>query len=276
MRIVHISDLHFGPYYKAVVGESLLDSLTQLRPEAVLITGDFTQRAKREQFVQAAAFLERVRAISDTIVSCPGNHDIALFRLWERIFHPFKLYQTYIHPELNQVSDLPDARLVALNSVKPLRKIIEGEISSKQIEMLKSTLNAQPCKLFRVLALHHPPDFHSPDKSLSRRETRFVKACLDAEVDLVLSGHVHESRVFHIGPQQEGESQRGRTLLIGCGTTTSRRGRWTEKDQNTFRLIDGNASEISICTLRYSAARKIFESEAPEIFPKLFRPHLTS
>lgn len=252
------------------MGESLLDSIAQLRPEAVLITGDFTQRAKREQFEAAAVFLKKLGALCDRIVACPGNHDIALFRLWERVFHPFRLYRRYIHPDLNQVSDLPDARLVALNTVRPLSRIVEGEISARQIEKLRQTLSQVPSKLFRVLALHHPPDIPRDPRERSSLQKSFVAACIDQEVDIVLSGHVHESRVFELGKSPD-ELPGARTLLIGCGTSTSGRGRWSEKDQNTFRLIEGDARSIKISTLRYAAEEKAFGIRAQETFAKVFR-----
>ncbi|MEZ6065428.1 MAG: metallophosphoesterase [Planctomycetaceae bacterium] len=50
LRILHISDLHFGPPYLARVGEALLRLAPQLNPELIVASGDFTQRAREEQF----------------------------------------------------------------------------------------------------------------------------------------------------------------------------------------------------------------------------------
>jgi 3',5'-cyclic AMP phosphodiesterase CpdA len=39
-RILHISDLHFGPPFVPVVAEALLQSIPSLAPDAVDVSGD--------------------------------------------------------------------------------------------------------------------------------------------------------------------------------------------------------------------------------------------
>ncbi len=265
MRFVHISDLHFGPHYRPAVGESLLDYLAQGAFDAVVITGDFTQRATREQFVQAGSFLERLRSLVPEVVVCPGNHDIPLFRIWERVFYPFRLYKKFIHPHLNQIVDIHDARIIALNSVRPLKRLVEGRLSRQQLRLVQSSLSQNPQKMFRILALHHPPDVSHDRPVISSREREFVRLCIEQKVDIVLSGHVHVSRVLPLT-----SSPGGAPLLVGCGTTTSGRGRQAEKDRNTFRLIEGDAQGLTISTFALEPGTKIFVILAREDYPKPF------
>ena len=55
-RLIHLSDLHFGAHDQQLVDavEARIDEET---PDLVVISGDFTQRARTEQFADACAFL---------------------------------------------------------------------------------------------------------------------------------------------------------------------------------------------------------------------------
>lgn len=45
MKIIHISDLHYGMHNRMII-ESLLDDLTLLKSDVIIISGDLTQRAR--------------------------------------------------------------------------------------------------------------------------------------------------------------------------------------------------------------------------------------
>src|SRR5688572_14058646 len=57
--IAHISDIHFGRVDPAVV-EGLVADLSGREPSLLVVSGDFTQRARRRQYEAAAAFLKRL------------------------------------------------------------------------------------------------------------------------------------------------------------------------------------------------------------------------
>ena len=86
ISVLHVSDLHFGPPYVPEVGEALQTFAHRLRPELIVASGDFTQRAKPEQFREARAWLDRLP--DAPVVVTPGNHDAPLYRVWERITAP--------------------------------------------------------------------------------------------------------------------------------------------------------------------------------------------
>ena len=58
-RLVHLSDLHFGAHDERLV-EAVDWQVDQLKPDLVVISGDFTQRARTEQFRDACEFLDGV------------------------------------------------------------------------------------------------------------------------------------------------------------------------------------------------------------------------
>ena len=99
LQVMHISDLHFGPYFMPQVAELLLAKVSELNPDVMVVSGDFTQRAKPQEFIDARQYLERLGAAPQVV--CPGNHDVPLYRVWERLFSPHALYCEHISRELN-------------------------------------------------------------------------------------------------------------------------------------------------------------------------------
>ena len=59
-RLLHLSDLHFGAHDHRLV-EAVEQRVNEEKPDLVVISGDFTQRARTGQFEQACAFLGRLR-----------------------------------------------------------------------------------------------------------------------------------------------------------------------------------------------------------------------
>src|SRR5688572_20067879 len=114
LTILHISDLHFGPPYRPDVGEALLRSVTAIGPDIIVASGDFTQRARREQFAAAREFLGRLPPLPTVVV--PGNHDVPLYRFHERVFTPLDLYREHVRDELDWTLRHPEAVIVALNT----------------------------------------------------------------------------------------------------------------------------------------------------------------
>ncbi len=163
ITLLHASDLHFGPAYEPRVGEALLRSARELGPDAIVVSGDFTMRAKREQYAAARAYLDRLVACASEardgsavpLVTTPGNHDVPLYRVTERIFRPYALYREYIARELDAVYELPGAVIVSLNSTAPLRAITHGRISSQQLDFAAQAFARAPLGAARIVVAHH-------------------------------------------------------------------------------------------------------------------------
>ena len=88
-RLIHLSDLHFGAHDPVLV-TAVERRLDEEAPDLVVISGDFTQRARTEQFEEAAAFLGRVRAAGHEVLAVPGNHDVPLYNVLRRFLSPLK------------------------------------------------------------------------------------------------------------------------------------------------------------------------------------------
>src|SRR3954463_8208261 len=108
--IAHISDLHFGKTDPAVV-EGLVADLNAHKPDLLVVSGDFTQRARRGQYEQAAAFLKRVPTPQLVV---PGNHDIPMYD-WgfvPRFVAPLRNYRRYITNDLRPY--YPDDEMIVI------------------------------------------------------------------------------------------------------------------------------------------------------------------
>src|SRR3954447_23999007 len=98
-RLAHLSDLHFGRVDPAAV-EGLVRSLEAARPDLVVVSGDFTQSARTQEFRAARAFLDRLAAPG---LGVPGNHDLPQWNPVERLVRPYDRYRLHIAEELEPV-----------------------------------------------------------------------------------------------------------------------------------------------------------------------------
>lgn len=80
--LLHLSDLHFGTERQDCI--QAIQAFCKLhRPEAIIISGDLTQRARFMQFYACRQFLD---SLSIPYLVVPGNHDIPLYHVWNRFF----------------------------------------------------------------------------------------------------------------------------------------------------------------------------------------------
>ena len=77
-RLIHLSDLHFGAHEPRLVS-AVAERIDEEKPDLVVISGDFTQRARTEQFKEACEFLDRLREAGHDVLAVPGNHDVPLY-----------------------------------------------------------------------------------------------------------------------------------------------------------------------------------------------------
>ena len=94
--LVHLSDLHFGRV-NPVVADALRETVRQIEPDLVAVSGDFTQRARSSQFTQARAFLD---SLPRPHLIVPGNHDVPLHNVFARFFNPLGGYRHHMTADL--------------------------------------------------------------------------------------------------------------------------------------------------------------------------------
>jgi 3',5'-cyclic AMP phosphodiesterase CpdA len=274
LTILHVSDLHFGAPYHPAVGEALQRFAAELHPNLIVASGDFTQRAREEQFQAARAFLHRLPPVP--LVVTPGNHDVPLYQVKERLVSPYAHYQRYISPELDTVTRLPGAVVVALNSTSPLRSVVNGRISQWQIDFARHALQGTPPETLRVIVAHHhfapPPDFEGAKPMPQAR--RALDAFTAMRVDLILGGHLHRAYLGNSLDVYAGRDREHGVAIVQSGTSTSRRGRAREREKNSFNVLRVDRRLIRVTHYMFFDVAESFVPTSRHIFYRGGRPPL--
>jgi len=255
LTILHASDIQHGRPFLAHAAEAFVRLAQDLRADVTVVSGDLTQRAKATEFRAARALLDR---LPGPLLVTPGNHDVPLYRVWERVAAPYRNWKALISPELNSVQHVAGATFVVLNSSAPHRAIVNGRLSGHQVELARRAFAAAPPEETRVLVTHHHfvPGADPHAGPPMPKAAAIVDALESMGVDLVLGGHVHHTHVMTsraLFPDRPGPG----VPLIACGTTTSGRGRGGEVGLNSLNVIRVAEREI-------------------EVVPHLLRPGSTS
>jgi 3',5'-cyclic AMP phosphodiesterase CpdA len=269
LTLLHISDLHFGPVYLPAVGEAVLRSAAELQADIVVASGDFTQRAKAPQFAAARAFLDRLPPTPRVVV--PGNHDVPLYRVWERVLAPYANYRKYISNELDSVMARDDAVIVALNTTAPWSKIINGRIQRRQLDFCTSAFRDAPPGAARIVVAHHhfaPAPDYDDEHDVMRRARQALDRFTELEVDLILGGHLHRGYIGNSLDVYPSKDRAGGMIIVQSGTTTSRRGRAREREKNSFNFIKIGPDAIRITHYMYFAEVGGFAPISRHVFPR--------
>ena len=268
LTLLHISDLHFGPPYLPHVGEAVLRSAPRLRPDAIVVSGDLTQRAKAEQFAQAQAFLQRLPAVPKVVV--PGNHDVPLYRIAERLLTPHALYRKYIQEELCSVCRLEGALIMAIDSTAPRRAISNGRIGKAELAFCEAACGSAGEDLIKIVVAHHhfvPAPDYERDQTMPKAR-RAINRFIDLGVELILGGHLHRSYIGNSLDVYPGVHRDRGIIVAQCGTTTSRRGRGREREKNSFNLINIGDEMLRITHYMYFEALGEFAPISRHFFPR--------
>jgi len=253
MRIAHLSDLHFGHHDAALAGDLAADVEAQ-RPSLVVISGDFTQRGTREEFEQARAFIE---TLSAPVFAVPGNHDVPAKNLWTRLLSPYRLYKTFISPDLEPFIEIEGVAIAGLKTARRARFELNwahGTVDRSQLDRLAETFRKASPAATRIVVAHHPLLIPEGAMQVEMKPARKAAGALRAfhslGVRAVLSGHFHLSYVRkHTAEIADGVPHGPRTasaasiLVVQASSTISTRLRG---EPNAYNLIDIEAGRISV------------------------------
>lgn len=256
-RIAHLSDIHFGANDPKIV-DAATAWLEQRRPDLVVISGDFTQRARVEQFRQASAWLNRLKAAGLKTLVVPGNHDIPLYDLFRRFVRPLNRYERYISNVLCPWYEDHEVAILGLNTARSLT-IKDGRINHAQMDLLRERFAAVPADKTRILVTHHPLFAMPIGKGNELTEAvgqhdDAVKAACEAGVHLALAGHFHRT---YAEAAQKMVAHSGGALVIQAGTATSTRLRNAEPQSlNWLHVRRNNEMELQVIVWDGAAFRR--------------------
>jgi 3',5'-cyclic AMP phosphodiesterase CpdA len=252
--IAHLSDVHFGAHDEKIVAAAEA-WLLQHRPNLVIISGDFTQRAREEQFRMASAWLNRLRAGGFSVLAVPGNHDVPLYDVARRFARPLARYKRYISNDLCPWYEDEHLAVLGINTARSLT-IKDGRINREQMKIIRDRFRDVPEDKTRILVTHHPlyamPIGEGGELSEAvGRHDDAVKAVCEAGVHIALAGHFHRT---YAEAARKMVQNAGKALVIQAGTATSVRVRGDELQ--SFNWIEAHRnSEIDVQVVAWDGAR---------------------
>jgi 3',5'-cyclic AMP phosphodiesterase CpdA len=239
-RLFHISDLHFGLEDRAALGW-FTDCVRAERPDAVLITGDLTMRARSREFSSACDW---IGALDVPVTVEVGNHDLPYFNPVERFFFPYRRIRG-IERLVERELDLPGVVVVPLKTTARAQWRLDwskGWVTGRALEKTLAAIDALPPVTTALVTAHHPlVEAGTKGRALTRGGERALAALAKRGVAAVLTGHVHDA--FDLVK----ETAAGPIRMIGAGTL-SRRIRSTPPSFNDL-TIQGAAIDVRVRNL---------------------------
>jgi 3',5'-cyclic AMP phosphodiesterase CpdA len=256
--IVHLSDLHFGRIDYTLL-EPVIATVTELKPDAVVVSGDLTQRARSHQFKEAREFLDKLPSPQIVV---PGNHDVPLHNVFARFLQPLDKYKEHITDDLLPFYADEEMAILGINTARSLT-IKDGRINEEQIEAIRARLCPYPDEVVKIIVTHHPfdlPEGHHEDDLVDRAQLA-MEAIAKCGADVLLAGHLHVSHTGHSSARYKiaGHS----ALVVSAGTATSTRGRG---ETNSFNLLRFKHPFINVERLSWQPERAAFMTSSTEHF----------
>jgi len=272
IRILHVSDLHFGRPVDSALIEAIEEHIARDAYDVVALSGDLSQRARAGEFQRARVFL-RDAARASKVITVPGNHDVAwwrspmMIRGSRTIYEP---YRSYVSKELEPVLRVPGATFVGLNTAQGvsrrtltwnLRDIsIIGDLRRSQIERAESEFKASPPGDARVIVMHHNPVKGELSGRHGLKHTRrILGAFANIGVDVVCCGHDHQEAIHFV------EHTRRGTVISTAGTASnrSRGGRPSSVNEVTI-----TPTLIAVKTMVWSSADRVLVEGPSRVFER--------
>ncbi len=235
-RLFHVSDIHFGAQDEAAL-DWFADVVRAERPDAIIMTGDLTMRARRREFAAAAAWLE---ALGRPVTVEVGNHDLPYFNPWARLVTPYKHYRA-LERMIERPLDIQGVSIVPLKTTARFQLRLDwskGNVSRRALDETLAGVEAVPRGNLVFIACHHPLiEAGTRSSGSTRRGAAALAALAEAGAHAVLTGHVHDP--FEV----EHAASAGNIRLIGAGTL-SERVRESRPSFNEIRVADGGFETV--------------------------------
>lgn len=225
MRFAHVADLHFGREHAGAITEAAV-FIRHNNIDALIISGDVTQRGKREEFQAAVAWIE---AINLPTLCVPGNHDTPLLNIATRVSEPFGRFEKYLG-KYNANLTMQGVSIRGLNTARGWQARMNWAEGSVNMEALSIATQPNADECFSMIACHHP--FIQPAGiemlTQTQRGDEASRRLAVSPVSVLLTGHVHTPCAEVI------EEEGGRYLAITAGTLSTR----LRQDAPSFNVIE--------------------------------------
>lgn len=216
VRLFHVSDVHFGAEDPAALAW-FAGLVAREQPDAVVMTGDLTMRARTREFQAGGDWL---RSLGVPVTLEVGNHDIPYY--WDpvrRFLAPYRRYAA-VEKMIEKPLELAGITIVPLKTTARAQwrwNWSKGRVSTGSLHRALAMIADAPRGNLIFVAAHHPL-IEGPTKGTAstRHGDVALTALAEAGAHAVLSGHVHD-------PFDVPVSRSGRTIrMIGAGTLSKR------------------------------------------------------
>ena len=272
MRLLHISDVHFGHPAVPEQYESIEALIEKSNFDVVVVSGDLSQRARSGEFQRARVMLKHAQEYSKTIV-VPGNHDVAWWRApfgvgdTERMYENYK---AYISDDLEPVLRVPGATFVGINTAQGVTTqgltwrvkdiSIIGVVRKSQIERTRAEFEQSPKGDARIIVMHHNPVKGELSGRHGLKDTkRVLGAFADIGVDLVLCGHDHQEAVHYVEHTKKG------TIISTAGTISNRVRGGRPSSMNSITITP---EQIIVDTMIWTPDMGVFSSSLQKCYER--------
>ena len=241
IRLFHVSDVHFGAEDQAAL-DWFQACVETGKPDAIVMTGDLTMRARAHEFDAAAQWLA---ALDRPMTVEVGNHDLPYFNMARRLFRPYHRYAK-VERALESELDLPGVVIVPLKTTARFQWRLnwsKGKVTPHRVGKTVAAIEDAPGDAVPIVACHHPlVDAGTQSTAKTKGGADALEALAAAGTRIVLSGHVHDP--FDITHQ----TPAGPIRMIGAGTL-SHRTRISPASFNELRVEAGEV-ELRVRTLK--------------------------
>ena len=208
------------------------------KPAFIVITGDLTNwgggilsgvlncLAFTSCFYTKEGQLYADAAYTIPVYTSPGNHEYVFTRnLWH--------YHRYIEPKNRYIVTYNNMSLFFLNSGPFCSNYTSGGAGLYNCDMDWFTDALENCTSpLKIVLMHHPAVYFRRNDSkmrdvIQQNREAFVNVCENHSVELVLTGHTHESRVF-----DGAENSYNETLFYNCSVYPTLFVQTTDCDEN--------------------------------------------
>jgi len=230
-RLAHLSDIHFGGENKEAVAAAA-NYIREGGYDLTVISGDLTRYAEVPEFEAAKAWLD---GLPGPALVTPGNHDAPYLAWAERLFAPFRRYERHIGPASSQAWRGKGVAIRGINTARgaqPRLNWSKGQIARRHAQVACEAFGRHDT--VRIVVVHHPliEMLGGPMTARVWGGPRAAKRFAEAQVDLVLSGHIHApfTWAYPCGD--------GKTYAVGAGTLSVRE-RGVPPSFNVVEVEDG-------------------------------------
>jgi 3',5'-cyclic-AMP phosphodiesterase len=222
VTIAHISDPHVGsPHFVPNMLHRVIEELNELRPDAVICSGDLTTEGYRQEYQAWLSYAERIEAPLHTI---PGNHDSRNVG--------YLHFEELIGARYWSV-DVKGIRIVGCDSSEP--DLNEGMVGRGHYQWIRDEF-AHPADL-KIFVLHHhliPIPGTGRERSTVADAGDLLEVLVHAGAHIVLSGHKHVPYVWRLEDM----------YLASAGTCSSLRVRGHTKP--CYNVLEFERDEVTI------------------------------